>query len=107
MVKACDKCQKFTNTVKSPPKELTPISSPWPFAQWGVDIVGPLPPGKGGVKFVVVVVDYITKWAEAKVLVHITSKNITRFLWQSVVCRFGLPYALVTKNGKQFNCQPF
>lgn len=46
MVKACDKCQRFANALKSPPEELTPLSSPWLFAQWGVDIVGPLPPKK-------------------------------------------------------------
>jgi ribonuclease HI len=107
MVKACDKCQKFANDQKSPPEELTSITSPWPFSMWGVDIVGPLPPGKGGVKFVVVAVDYFTKWVEAEALVHITSQNITKFLWRSVICRYGLPHAFVTDNGKQFDCQAF
>jgi ribonuclease HI len=107
MVRACDKCQKFANDQKSPPEELTPITSPWPFSMWGVDIVGPLPPGKGGVKFVVVAVDYFTKWVEAEALVHITSQNITKFLWRSVICRYGLPHAFVTDNGKQFDCQAF
>jgi hypothetical protein len=80
MVRARDKCQKFANDQKSPPEELTPITSPWPFSMWGVDIVGPLSPKKGGVKFVVVAVDYFTKWVEAEALVHITSQNITKFL---------------------------
>jgi hypothetical protein len=48
IVKNCDKCQRFANIIKQPPEELTAISSPWPFSQWGVDIVGPLPRGKGG-----------------------------------------------------------
>ncbi|XP_059439799.1 uncharacterized protein LOC132172333 [Corylus avellana] len=65
IVKHCDKCQRFAKIMKNPPEELSPISSPWPFAQWGVDLVGPLPTGKGGCKFIVVAVDYFTngqKW---------------------------------------------
>jgi transposase InsO family protein len=56
---------------------------------------------------VVVAVDYFTKWVEVEALIHITSQNITRFLWRSVVCRYGLPHAFVTDNGKQFDCQAF
>jgi ribonuclease HI len=48
IVKNCDKCQRFGNITKQPPEELSAISSPWPFSQWGVDIVGPLPREKGG-----------------------------------------------------------
>ncbi|XP_059446338.1 uncharacterized protein LOC132177877 [Corylus avellana] len=70
-------------------------------------IVGPLPTGKGGVRFVVVVVDYFTKWAEAEALVNITAKNIEKFLWRSVICRYGIPHAFVTDNGKQFDCESF
>ena len=50
--------------------------SPWPFAVWGIDIIGALPVGKGGVKYVVVAVDYFTKWAEAEPLATITAKKI-------------------------------
>uniref|UniRef100_A0A2N9HJT9 Uncharacterized protein n=1 Tax=Fagus sylvatica TaxID=28930 RepID=A0A2N9HJT9_FAGSY len=42
-VKTCDKCQRFTNIPRVPPEEITPITSPWPFAQWGLDIMGPFP----------------------------------------------------------------
>jgi len=49
--------------MKTTPEKLTPLTSPWPFAKWGVDIVGPMPVGKGGRKFLVVAVDYFTKWA--------------------------------------------
>uniref|UniRef100_A0A2N9I8K3 Uncharacterized protein n=1 Tax=Fagus sylvatica TaxID=28930 RepID=A0A2N9I8K3_FAGSY len=42
-VRACDKCQRFGNLIHSPPETLTPMTAPWPFAQWGLDIMGPLP----------------------------------------------------------------
>jgi hypothetical protein len=47
IVRNCDKCQRFANITNQPPEELSSISSLWPFSQWGVDIVGPLPRGKG------------------------------------------------------------
>ena len=61
LVKKCDKCQQFGNVQRLPAERLTTITSPWPFAQWGIDIVGPLPLGKGQVKFLLVAIDYFTK----------------------------------------------
>ena len=54
--------------------------SPWLFAVWGIDIIGALLVGKGGVKYAVVAVDYFTKWAEAEPLATITSKKIQSFV---------------------------
>jgi ribonuclease HI len=98
LVKHCDKCQRFSRIMKTSPEKLTPFTSTWPFAKWGVDIVGPMPVGKGSRKFLVVAVDYFTKWAEAEALATITITNITSFLWKSVVFRFGIPHAFVTVN---------
>ena len=41
-VKTCDKCQRFSNTIRQPSEELTPMTASWPFSQWGLDIMGPL-----------------------------------------------------------------
>ena len=49
--------------------------SPWPFAIWGMDLIGPLPIAKSGIKYAIVAVDYFTKWAEAEPLATITSKR--------------------------------
>ncbi|KAI5343814.1 hypothetical protein L3X38_011690 [Prunus dulcis] len=43
LVKRCDKCQRFGNVSHIPAEPLTPIVSPWPFAQWGLDLIGPMP----------------------------------------------------------------
>jgi len=106
-MKHCAKCQRFSRIMKTSPEKLTPITSPWPFAKWGVDIVGPMPVRKGNRKFLVVAVDYFIKWPEAKALAAITTMNIKNLLWRSIVCRFGIPHAFVTDNGKQFDCGPF
>ena len=75
---------------------MTPIHALWPFMQWGMDIVGPLPTAKGNKKFVIVVVDYFTKWATAKVLARIGQSDVKSFVWKNVVCRFGIPQVLIT-----------
>ncbi|GJZ75888.1 reverse transcriptase domain-containing protein [Tanacetum coccineum] len=55
--------------------ELTPITSPWPFHKWGIDIAGPFPVAAGGLKFLIVAIDYFTKWIEAKAVATITGNQ--------------------------------
>jgi hypothetical protein len=50
-VRNCEKYQRFAWVMKNPLEELSSISTPWPSTQWGVDLVGPMPKGKGGVGF--------------------------------------------------------
>ena len=57
----CDKCQRYAALIKTHPERLTIVFCPWPFAKWGIDIIGPLPTGPGGVKYAVVADDYFTK----------------------------------------------
>ena len=79
-VKACDKCQRFSNFIRQPSEELTPITAPWPFAQWGLDIMGPFSIAVRQLKFLVVGIDYFTKWVEAEALATIMEKNIRSFV---------------------------
>ncbi|XP_030479564.2 uncharacterized protein LOC115696818 [Cannabis sativa] len=60
--------REIATYVNKPPSQLNSITSPGPFAVWGIDLTGELPKGKGGVKYAIVVVDYFTKWDEAKPL---------------------------------------
>jgi ribonuclease HI len=106
-MKACDKCQRFANVPRVPLEEFTPITSPWPFAQWGLDIMGPFPVGTKQAKFLVVAIDYFTKWVEAEPLATISEKNVKSFVWKAVICRFGIPRVLISDNGKQFDNGPF
>uniref|UniRef100_A0A2N9HFP5 RNA-directed DNA polymerase n=1 Tax=Fagus sylvatica TaxID=28930 RepID=A0A2N9HFP5_FAGSY len=106
-VRACDKCQRFGNLIHSPPETLTPMTAPWPFAQWGLDIMGPLPVGRRQLKFLVVGIDYFTKWVEAEPLATITEKNIRGFVWKAIICRFGIPRTFISDNGRQFDNSPF
>ncbi|XP_055960363.1 uncharacterized protein LOC126668480 [Mercurialis annua] len=58
-------------------------------------------------KFLIVAVDHFTKWLEVEAVSTITEARIRDFFWRQIVCRFGIPRALVTDNGKQFNCRAF
>ena len=99
LVKRCDKCQRFENVQRLPAEKLTAITSPWPFSQWGIDIVGPLPQGKGQVKFLLVAIDYFTKWVEAEALATIMEARIQSFVWKNIICRFGIPLMIIFDNG--------
>ena len=78
-VKKCDKCQRHGDMHLAPPNELKTLSSPWPFAWWGMDILGPFTMGSYQNKYLIVVVDYFTKWIEAETLAKITAFNILHF----------------------------
>ena len=97
-VKVCDQCQRFNNTPKQPSEYLTPMMAPWPFAQWGLDILGHFLTRARQMKFLVVGIDYFTKWIEAEPLAKITQRNVKNFVWKSIVCRFGVPRVLVFDN---------
>uniref|UniRef100_A0A2N9HKP3 Uncharacterized protein n=1 Tax=Fagus sylvatica TaxID=28930 RepID=A0A2N9HKP3_FAGSY len=86
---------------------LNPLSSPWPFAQWGLDIVGPLPRAPGNKKFLITATDYFTKWIEAEPLSNIRDVDTKRFLWKSIITRFGIPWAVISDNGTQFESKLF
>ena len=107
LVKKCDKCQRFGNVQQLPTERLTTIASPCPFAQWGIDIVGPLPHGKGQVKFLLIAINYFTKWVEVEALATITEARIRSFVWKNIICRFGIPRTIISDNGRQFDNQCF
>ncbi|GJZ32705.1 reverse transcriptase domain-containing protein [Tanacetum coccineum] len=61
IIRKCDDCQTHRPVPRNPQQKLTPITSPWPFYKWGIDISGPFPEGQGKVKFLIVTIDYFTK----------------------------------------------
>ena len=82
------------------------ILSSWPFAVWGVDILGPFPWAVGGYRFLYVAIDKFTKWPEVTLVVNITKKSAVAFL-KSIVCRFGVPNRIIADNGTQFKSRLF
>ncbi|GJY98515.1 reverse transcriptase domain-containing protein [Tanacetum coccineum] len=83
----------------------------WPTMHRGArDMIhasGPFPEGSGKVKFLIVAMDYFTKWIEAKVVATITGNQVKKFVWENIVCRFSLSGEIISDNGKQFSDNAF
>ena len=106
-VKKCDQCQRYAPSIHQPGGILNPLSSPWPFAQWGLDIVGQFPKAVGNKKYLLVGTDYFTKWVEAEPLANIRDVDAKRFVWKNIATRFGVPHVLISDNGLQFDSKMF
>jgi hypothetical protein len=82
------------------------ITPSWPFAVWGLDIVGPFPRAVGGYRFLYVAIHKFTKWPEATPVVNINKQSVVKFI-KSIICRFGVPNRIITDNGSQFTSSTF
>nr|ABB47092.1 retrotransposon protein, putative, Ty3-gypsy subclass [Oryza sativa Japonica Group] len=106
-IKKCESCQRHGRSQAAPQYDLQPIAPIWPFARWGLDIIGPFPVARNGYKFAIVAVEYFSRWIEAEPLGAITSAAVQKFVWENIVCRFGVPKEFITDNGKQFDSDKF
>ena len=103
----CDRCQWQAPILRSSAQDLMSIPSPWPFAQWGIDTVGPLLTAPAHKKLLLVATDYFSKWIEAEAFTSIKDKKVTQFIWKNIVCRFGIPRTIVLDNGPQFDSRVY
>ncbi|GJW52324.1 reverse transcriptase domain-containing protein [Tanacetum coccineum] len=78
MIRTCNDCQIHRPVPRNPQQPLTPITAPWPFYKWGIDIAGPFSKGPGN--------------------------QVKKFVWDNM---FGLLGEIVSDNDKQFNENPF
>jgi len=101
----CKQCQLHADWHKVPPEELRSIYSPWPFHTWGIDILGPFPLAIRQMKYLIVAIEYFTKWIEAEPVAQIIAHKVQHFVWNNIVCRFGVLRRLVSDNGTQFVSQ--
>ncbi|KAL2226183.1 UNVERIFIED_CONTAM: Gag-Pol polyprotein [Sesamum indicum] len=102
LVKKCESCQKYATLIHQPATPMEPLKIACPFDQWGIDIVGPFPLAQAQKKFIIVAVEYFTKWVEAEAVARISEREVINFIWKNIICRFGLPRVLISDNGTQF-----
>ena len=95
----CKQCQQHADWHKALPEKLRSIYSPWPFRTWGIDILEPFPLAIRQMKYLVVAIEYFTKWIEVEPIAQIMTHKITHFVWKNIVCRFGVPKRLVSDSG--------
>ena len=103
-VRGCHQCQVYAKAQKLPPKELFPMTSPWPFSIWGIDIIGKISPkGSNGHEYILVAIDYFTKWVEAESYKVLNSNKVADFLRRNIICRYGVPHEIISDNGSHFD----
>lgn len=73
-----------------------------PFMQWGMDILVPFALAPRQLRYLIVVVDYFTKWIEAEALANITATNVIKLFKKNILARFGVLQAIITDNGTYF-----
>nr|AAM08548.1 Putative retroelement [Oryza sativa Japonica Group] len=95
-----------TQETHLPSQELQTIPLSWPFAVWGLDMVGPFKRATGGFTYLFVAIDKFSKWIEAKLVVTITADKARDF-FINIVHRFGVPNRIITDNGTQFTGDVF
>jgi hypothetical protein len=85
-------CQKFGDLQLVNVDELHPITKPWPFRGWGLDFVGEIHPSSSkGHQFVLVAIDYFTKWTEVVVQRNMTHRDVIEFVTEHIIHRSGIP----------------
>lgn len=101
-VESCPDCQRVKVPRTMPKGKMVSIPISYPWERMGVDIMGPLPKTDKGNQYIVVFIDYFTKWPEAFALPDIKAETVARVFVEEVVCRYGAPVALLSDQGKQF-----
>ena len=99
-VKSCYECQR-----QGGPKEnnrkwtIVPIDI---FERWGINIVGPLPQTEDGYRYIVIAIDYFSRWSEARPLIYANARQVAKFIYEEIICRFGASRVLQSDRGTHF-----
>ena len=102
-VESCDSCQRRGKYKRNEPLHPIPVGDP--FYQIGIDYVGPLPISKNGNRYIIVAMDYLTKWPEAKPVKEATADETIKFLYEDIITRHGCPQRILSDRGTHFNNQ--
>ncbi|XP_028052096.1 uncharacterized protein LOC114256639 [Camellia sinensis] len=101
-VRKCHKCQIHANRMNIPPSKLYSMTLPWPFSVWGIDVIGAvLPKGSNGHEFILVAIEYFTKWVEAQSYVMLKALHVAKFI-RNNICQYGVPNEIILDNSLHF-----
>src|SRR6266542_1945066 len=102
-IQTCDQYQRCGKTTDE--NELYSIRIKESFYQWEIDIVGPLTETSCRNKYIVVAIDYFTKYPKVRALANVNAKNVANFLYEDIICRYGCPRKIILDRGTYFNNQ--
>ena len=99
----CHQCQVHGDLKHMPPMPLHIMISPWPFSTWGIEIIGKIHPiASNGHEFILVAIDYFTKWVEAASYKVLNSKKTAQFFQTNIIYKYGIPHEIILDNGLHF-----
>ena len=102
-VQRCHQYQFHGDLKHIPPMRLHNMTSPWPFSTWGIDIIGKIHPStSNGHEFILLAIDYFTKWVEATLFKVLNSKKVAQFIQTNITCRYRVPHEIISDNGQHF-----
>ena len=86
-----------------PPSELHALTSSWPFLVWGIDVIGKISPKSfNGHEYILVAIDYFTKWVEATSYAGLTAARVAKFIISHIIYRYEVPHQLISDRGVPF-----
>jgi transposase InsO family protein len=106
IVRTCEGCHFYARKTNLPVHVLQTIPVTWPFAVWGLDIVGPLRKAPGGYTHLLVAIDKFSKWVEVRPITNLRAEQAVTF-FTDIVYRFGVPNSIITDNRSQFTGRKF
>nr|CAN80615.1 hypothetical protein VITISV_038471 [Vitis vinifera] len=100
-VQRCPECQIHGDLIHVPPSKLHALTSPWPFSVWGIDIIELISPKySSSHEFILVSINYFTKWVEVASYARLTSSRVASFIISHIICRYGVPHELISDRGR-------
>ncbi|XP_073360339.1 uncharacterized protein [Aegilops tauschii subsp. strangulata] len=106
IVERCEGCQFYSNMSHKPASALKTIPLVWPFAIWGLDMIGRLRTGRSGFTHLLIAVNKFTKWIEDKMIKKLDSRTTVKFI-KELIFRYGVPHSITRDNGSNFNSEEF
>ena len=86
-----------------PLSELHALTSPWSFSVWGIDVIGKISPrSSSGHEFILVTIDYFTKWVEATSYAKLNAIKVATFIRSHIICRYGVSHELISESSVYF-----
>ena len=102
-VQRCPECQIHGDRIHVLPSKLHALTSPWPFSVWGINIIGTISlKSSSGHEFILVAIDYFTKWVEAVSYARLTSSGVASFIRSHIICRYRVPHEPILDRGVHF-----
>ena len=102
-VKSCHDYQTHAKLNHVPPCELYSMTSPWSFSVWSIDVIEWIDSkASNGHEYILLAIDYFTKWVEVASYSVLKAKHVARFLENNIICRFGVPQEIIFDNGSHF-----